>query len=128
MPGRRAPSMQAPEEPVDVTHTSIVTLSSTRLQMIRALAEGRRTVSDLARALDLHKSTLHAQLQDLVADGLVARHEESTRLWVYYALTRPGTRVATTREVRVRLPEPRSPTPALPPDAGPQATATAPSA
>jgi DNA-binding transcriptional ArsR family regulator len=74
----------------DVADTSLVEVSKSRLRVLKALKGTRRTVSELARELDLTKSTLHGHLQDLLEDGLVRRHEEEDRLWVYYSLSEVG--------------------------------------
>lgn len=70
--------------------TSLVDVSESRLRILKELAENRRTVSELARLLDLNKSTVHGYLQDMVRDGLVHRDDDAERLWVYYSLTDVG--------------------------------------
>lgn len=70
--------------------TSLVDVSESRLRILKALAKSRRTVSELARFLDLNKSTVHGYVQDMVEDGLVDRDDDQDRLWVYYSLTQVG--------------------------------------
>lgn len=76
------------------TITSLVSVSTSRFRTLRALFEARRTASELARELDLNKSTVHGYLQEMVEDGLIERLEDGDRLWVYYRLTPWGERLA----------------------------------
>jgi len=78
------------ERSTAVADTSLVDVSESRLRVLKALHGTRRTASELARELELNKSTVHGYLQDLVTDGFVERHEDEDRLWVYYSLTGPG--------------------------------------
>jgi DNA-binding MarR family transcriptional regulator len=71
----------------------LVSVSESRVRVLKALADGRRTVSELARELELNKSTQHGDLGDLVDDGFVERHEDDDRLWVYYSLSPAGERL-----------------------------------
>ncbi|MGB0651950.1 MAG: winged helix-turn-helix domain-containing protein [Thermoplasmatota archaeon] len=66
--------------------------SETRLSVLHALVERRKTVTELARDMDLNKATVHEHLQTLVAAGLVKRKDEG-RKWVYYELTWAGDRL-----------------------------------
>jgi DNA-binding transcriptional ArsR family regulator len=76
----------------DAADTSLVDVSENRVRVLRALEDQRRTVSELARELDLNKSTVHGYMEDLREDGLVERYEHEDRLWVYYSLTELGER------------------------------------
>lgn len=89
------------EDLEDVTDTSLVTVSENRARVLEALHRERRTVSELARILDLNKSTVHGYLRDLVQDGLVRRHEDGDRLWVYYDLSETGTRLVDRGRLRL---------------------------
>jgi len=66
--------------------------SSTRLSVLRALDERRKTLSELARDLGLNKATVHEHLQLLTAAELVRKKDEG-RKWIYYELTWTGTRI-----------------------------------
>lgn len=55
--------------------------SPTRLELLDLLAQGPRSVEDLARAADVQLSTCSAHLQRLLAAGLVATRREGTRVW-----------------------------------------------
>ncbi len=63
--------------------------SETRLDVMRALDERRKTGSELARELDLNKATVHEHLQILEATELARRFDEG-RKWVYWELTWSG--------------------------------------
>ncbi len=63
--------------------------SETRLSVLRALGERRKTLSELSRDLELNKATVHEHLQVLVASGLVKKLDEG-RKWIYYELTWRG--------------------------------------
>lgn len=82
-----------PEVVPDATGTSLVDVSKGRVRVLKGLDGHRRTVSELARELDLNKSTVHGYLQDLLEDGFVHRHEDDERLWVYYSLSPAGKRL-----------------------------------
>lgn len=66
--------------------------SETRLQVLHALDERRKTGSELARELDLNKATIHEHLQILEATGLVAKKDEG-RKWMYWELTWEGSKL-----------------------------------
>lgn len=75
---------------VTLEDTCLVDVSRSRLRVLKALQGTRRTGSELARELELNKSTVHGYLQDLVEDGLVDRHDPEDRMWVYYTLSEAG--------------------------------------
>jgi len=64
--------------------------SSTRLSVLRALDERRKTLTELARDMDLNKATVHEHLQLLTAAGLVRKRDDEGRKWIYYELTWTG--------------------------------------
>ncbi|SCG59317.1 ArsR/SmtB family transcription factor [Micromonospora halophytica] len=55
--------------------------SPKRLELLDLLAQGPRSVEDLANAADLGLSTCSAHLQRLLAAGLVATRRDGTRIW-----------------------------------------------
>jgi DNA-binding transcriptional ArsR family regulator/rhodanese-related sulfurtransferase len=55
--------------------------SPKRLELLDLLAQGPRTVEDLARAAELGLSTCSAHLQRLSAAGLVTTRRDGTRIW-----------------------------------------------
>ncbi|HVL86961.1 MAG TPA: winged helix-turn-helix domain-containing protein [Candidatus Thermoplasmatota archaeon] len=61
--------------------------SQTRLQILEHLSGRRMTVSELARVMELNKSTLHEHLGKMVGGGLIVKVESPQRQWVYYQLS-----------------------------------------
>lgn len=55
--------------------------SPKRLELLDLLAQGPRSVEDLARAADLGLSTCSAHLQRLLAAALVTTRRDGTRIW-----------------------------------------------
>ncbi len=66
--------------------------SPTRLQVLKALDERRKTLAEVSRDLELNKATVHEHLQVLVATGLVQKVDEG-RKWIYYELSWQGQRL-----------------------------------
>lgn len=66
--------------------------SDSRLDILQHLDQRNMTASELARALDLHKATVHEHLEKLQAVNLVDRIEDD-RKWVYHRLTWTGRRL-----------------------------------
>lgn len=82
-----------PQE-VFLKHEALKLLGSdTRLNILKHLDKRRMTVSELARTLDLNKSTVHEHLAKLVEAGLIRRDESPEREWVYYELTKTARHV-----------------------------------
>lgn len=74
----------------DATGTRLVTVSESRLRILKALRGTRRTASELARQLELDKSTVHGYLQEFAEEGFVDRFDDEERLRVYYSLSDHG--------------------------------------
>jgi DNA-binding transcriptional ArsR family regulator len=64
--------------------------SDTRLDILRALDGKKLNLSDLCRATNLNKATLHEHLAKLNEAGLVKKKEREGHKWVYYRLTWKG--------------------------------------
>lgn len=64
--------------------------SATRLTVLKALDERRKTLTELARDLQLNKATVHEHLGLLLAAGLVRKRDDEGRKWIYYELTWTG--------------------------------------
>ena len=64
--------------------------STTRLTVLRALDERRKTLTELARDMALNKATVHEHLQLLTAAGLVKKRDDEGRKWIYYELSWTG--------------------------------------
>lgn len=71
-----------------------------RLKVLRALTQRRLTVTELADAAGLAKSTTHGHLLDLERVGLVKRLEDE-RLWVYHELTPLGRSIVSSNPWRL---------------------------
>lgn len=67
--------------------------SSTRLTVLKALAERRKTLTELSRDLNLNKATVHEHMALLTAAGLVRKRDDEGRKWIYYELTWTGQRI-----------------------------------
>ncbi len=67
--------------------------STTRLAVLRALDERRKTLSELARDLALNKATVHEHLALLSAAELVKKRDDEGRKWIYYELTWRGQKI-----------------------------------
>lgn len=65
----------------------------TRFQVLRALLERPKTVSELGRELGAAKGTIHRHLEQLAEAGFVERREDD-RQWVYHELTPHGEALA----------------------------------
>jgi DNA-binding transcriptional ArsR family regulator len=67
--------------------------SSTRLTVLKALSERRKTLTELSRDLNLNKATVHEHMALLTAAGLVRKRDDEGRKWIYYELTWTGQRI-----------------------------------
>jgi DNA-binding transcriptional ArsR family regulator len=64
--------------------------SPTRLTVLRALDERRKTLTEISRDLALNKATVHEHLALLAAAELVRKRDDEGRKWIYYELTWRG--------------------------------------
>lgn len=67
--------------------------STSRLLVLKALDERRKTLSELARDLSLNKATVHEHLQLLSTADLVKKRDDEGRKWIYYELTWRGQKI-----------------------------------
>ena len=67
--------------------------SATRLTVLRALDERRKTLTELSKDLDLNKATVHEHLALLMSAGLVKKCDDEGRKWIYYELTWRGEKI-----------------------------------
>ncbi len=78
------------EEQLELNREILKTLASdTRIDILKALTERRKTVTELAEEFNLSKSTAHEHLLKLAEAGLV-RKVDSPNKWIYYNLTEKG--------------------------------------
>jgi DNA-binding transcriptional ArsR family regulator len=64
--------------------------SPTRLTVLRALDERRKTLTEISRDLALNKATVHEHLALLATADLVRKRDDEGRKWIYYELTWRG--------------------------------------
>lgn len=78
-----------------------VLASDTRRDILLRLAQRRMTLSELSQVLTLGKATVSEHLQRLVGAGLVDRHEDPERIWVYHSLSARGRSLMQPERVRL---------------------------
>ena len=74
--------------------------SHVRIDILKHLDNKRMTVTDLAKTLNISKSTAHKHLERLVEVGLIERIDDK-RKWVYYRITRKGVKILHPENVTV---------------------------
>jgi DNA-binding transcriptional ArsR family regulator len=67
--------------------------SDTRLEILKALDVRQKTVTELAKELELNKATVFEHLEKLDAVGLIQKLDNEDRKWVYWQLTWTGRRL-----------------------------------
>ena len=67
--------------------------SDTRLDILKALDVRQKTVTELAKELELNKATVFEHLEKLEAVGLIQKLDNEDRKWVYWQLTWTGKRL-----------------------------------
>ena len=67
--------------------------SDTRLEILKALDVRQKTVTELAKELELNKATVFEHLEKLEAVGLIQKLDNEDRKWVYWQLTWTGRRL-----------------------------------
>lgn len=78
---------------MEIDRETIKALSSdTRVEILKALYERRRTVSELSRKLGLAAPTVLEHVQKLERANLVVRRETGHK-WIYYEITEKGRNV-----------------------------------
>lgn len=78
--------------------------SDTRLDILKALDERQKTVTELAKQLELNKSTVLEHLEKLEVVGLIQKVEQDVeRKWVYWQLTWTGRRLLHPEQIKVAL-------------------------
>lgn len=76
--------------------------SDTRLDILKALDVRQKTVTELARELDLNKATVFEHLEKLTQVELVNKLEDD-RKWVYYQLSWKGRRLLHPEKITLAL-------------------------
>lgn len=67
--------------------------SDTRLDILKALDVRQKTVTELAKELELNKATVFEHLEKLEAVDLIQKLDNEDRKWVYWQLTWTGKRL-----------------------------------
>lgn len=67
--------------------------SDTRLEILKALDVRQKTVTELAKELELNKATVFEHLEKLEAVGLIQKLDNEDRKWVYWQLSWTGRRL-----------------------------------
>lgn len=80
-----------------------VLASDTRLDILKALDERPMTVSELGRKLELNKATVFEHLEKLTGAGLIKKHDDEERKWVYYSLSWKARRILHPERVTIAL-------------------------
>jgi DNA-binding transcriptional ArsR family regulator len=76
--------------------------SDTRLDILKALDERQKTVTELAKELELNKATVFEHLEKLASVKLIQKLEDE-RKWVYWQLTWTGRRLLHPEAVTLAL-------------------------
>ncbi len=63
--------------------------SDTRIGLLKKLNDQKMTLTDLANAMELSKTTVQFHLESLMSVGLIQK-EDQGRKWLYYSLTKKG--------------------------------------
>jgi len=74
--------------------------STTRIDVLKLLAQRRHMQSELAASLGFSVPTVKEHLSALEKAGLIERHEEG-RKWKYYSLTKKGKGVLNPEEMKI---------------------------
>ena len=64
--------------------------SETRLDILRVLDGKKMNLTEMTKATNLHKMTLHEHLSKLTSAGFIKRIEREGHKWVYYKLSWKG--------------------------------------
>lgn len=76
--------------------------ADSRVRILKSLAVRRKTLTELAKELDLSNSTMKEHLDVLVRAGLIIQRDEG-RKWKYYDLTRKGESIVNPNPTKVLI-------------------------
>ncbi|MCS3900450.1 winged helix-turn-helix domain-containing protein [Methanococcus voltae] len=75
---------------IEIDKKVIKALSArSRVKILKKLNQKRYTVTELSKALNLSKSTVHEHLSIMLDGGLVEKHDDGHK-WIYYGMTSKG--------------------------------------
>lgn len=72
----------------------------TRVKILKALNERRKTQSELSKELELAPSTVSEHLEKMLDAGLIARKKDHHK-WIYYELTEKGKHILSPQKASV---------------------------
>src|SRR5438874_13269681 len=87
--------------PLDSSLLKVLAADSRR-DILRLLKQRRMTLTEMSTQMGLKKATVLEHLKKLTDSGLIKRMEDE-RLWVYYELTRQGSRIVNPGRTRFYL-------------------------
>ncbi|MBU0953164.1 MAG: winged helix-turn-helix domain-containing protein [Nanoarchaeota archaeon] len=91
------------DEKITLDRETFKTLASgSRIDLLKALSERRKTLSELSKELKMASSTTSEHLTQLVAAELIQQHDDGHK-WKYYELTRKGRSVLYPGETQVYI-------------------------
>jgi DNA-binding transcriptional ArsR family regulator len=76
--------------------------SETRIDILKTLDSGQKTVSDISRMLNMNKATILEHIEKLREVGLVKRMEDH-RKWVYYRLSFSGKNLLHPERIKIAI-------------------------
>ncbi len=82
--------------------------SDVRVGILRSLSDKQKTLSDLAREMDLNKATIYKHINVLLNAELISRKERKGHKWIYYNLSWKGSSLLHPETSYVRLALPMS--------------------
>ena len=93
------------EEPVTILDRDVLKVLSadTRMDIIKELATGSKTPSDLSKKLGKSGATIVEHLDALIKSGLVKEIEQPGKKWIYYTLTERGQGIVSSKSRRLLI-------------------------
>ncbi len=78
---------------ISLDQEALLLLSSeTRMEILRSIADRRKTLSELSKEIGISKSSVKDHLEKLEKAGLIRRVDEG-RKWIYYEITKEGAKI-----------------------------------
>ncbi|WP_456369148.1 ArsR/SmtB family transcription factor [Geoglobus sp.] len=85
---------------ISLDREALLLLSSeTRMEILKSIADRRKTLSELSKEIGISKSSVKEHLEKLEKAGLIRRVDEG-RKWIYYEITSEGLRVVMPEKAR----------------------------
>ena len=78
---------------ISLERDALLLLSSeTRMEILKSIADRRKTLSELSKEIGISKSSVKEHLEKLEKAGLIKRVDEG-RKWIYYEITEEGAKI-----------------------------------